>query len=532
MADTSETAKKSLFGQFPRTFWAANVMELFERGAYYGMNSVLAVYLTKQLHEGGLGFDKGSVGFLQACVYALTYIFPILGGALAERFGYRKMLVVAFSFMTAAYFALFSVTSYGLVFLFLLLMATGSGLFKPIISGTIARTTTDENSGFGFGVYYWSINLGAFIAPGVITIFSAAEIPTKYIFMASAIYVGLMYLPVALLYKEPPRPESTKGLKEFVSGMFLVLRDSRFMLMIFIYSTFWILYFQNFGTVLWYLDAFIDKAPVTNAMNFVLDYTVNLVWVNLAGKEPARIAFGVEHVTQINAGTIVLLQVIVSRIVKDLKALPTMIAGILFGAVGFAILALTNSAWLFILGIAVFSIGEMTCHPKYYSYIGIVAPQDKKAIYMGYAFFYGIIGSGVGSNAGAVAYEYFAGPGPYAVGGGGVIKPLWWICAGLGLCSCLLMLAYNAIFAKDTPQTNRLARIVVGFVYGLLIVAGGVVAWKVLSTDPIAWKHVVTSTIMIVIGLGGLALTLTGAGEGGFSDGGGKKDEPEGETRD
>ena len=127
------------------------------------------------------------------------------------------------------------------------------------------------------------------------------------------------------------------------------------------------------------------------------------------------------------------------------------------------------------------------------------------------------------SNAGAVAYEYFAGPGPHAIGGGGVMKPLWWICAGLGLCSCLLMVAYNAIFAKDTPQTNRLARIVVGFVYGLLVVAGGVVAWKVLSTDPIAWKHVVTSSIMIVIGLGGLALTVTGAGEGGLSSGSDEK---------
>jgi dipeptide/tripeptide permease len=509
MAERTE-AKRSLLGSFPVTFWAACIMELFERAAYYGMNSILAIYLTKKMSEGGLGFAKESVGFLQACVYALTYIFPILGGALAERFGYRRMLVVAFSFMTAAYAALFTVDTYVLVFLLLLLMATGSGLFKPIISGTIARTTTQENSGFGFGVYYWSINLGALLAPLVVTGLASAEVPTRWIFAASAAYVGLMFLPVALMYREPPRPESTKGLREFVSGMFLVLRDSRFMLMIFIYSTFWILYFQNFGTVLWYLREYIDKTPVTEAMNLGLDCTVNLVAVSLMGRSPVRVVFGPELVTSINAGTIVLLQFVVSRIVKDRAALPTMIVGIVFGAAGFLILALTSSAWMFVLGIAVFSIGEMTCHPKYYSYIGIVAPQDKKAIYMGYAFFYGIIGSGVGSNAGAVAYEYL-------VAHGGSVKPLWWVCAGLGVGSSLLMLAYNAIFARDTPATNRLARIVVGFVYGLLVVAGAVVAWKVLGTEPVAWKHVVTSTIMILIGIGGLALTLTGKGEGGFS---------------
>jgi len=56
--------------------------------------------------------------------------------------------------------------------------------------------------------------------------------------------------------------------------------------------------------------------------------------------------------------------------------------------------------WLFIAGISIFSIGEMTAHPKYYSYVGLVAPQDKKAVYMGYAFLYGVFGSLIGSSFG------------------------------------------------------------------------------------------------------------------------------------
>ena len=40
-----------------------------------------------------------------------------------------------------------------------------------------------------------------------------------------------------------------------------VLGDARFMLMIVVYSGFWILYFQNFGSVLWYLRDFVDRAP-------------------------------------------------------------------------------------------------------------------------------------------------------------------------------------------------------------------------------------------------------------------------------
>jgi dipeptide/tripeptide permease len=43
-----------LFRDFPRVFWIANLMELFERAAYYGLNSVLAVYLTGSRESGGL----------------------------------------------------------------------------------------------------------------------------------------------------------------------------------------------------------------------------------------------------------------------------------------------------------------------------------------------------------------------------------------------------------------------------------------------------------------------------------------------
>ena len=178
---------------FPRTFWIANVMELFERAAYYGMNSVLAVYLTRSVAEGGRGFAEQDVGLLTGVVYAATYVLPILGGALADRYGYRRMLMVAFSLLATGYFATGFMSSYAMVFLALLLMATGSGLFKPVISGTIARSTDETNSTFGFGIYYWMINVGAFLAPLVVIVLKGFS--WKYVFMASSLYTALMLLP-------------------------------------------------------------------------------------------------------------------------------------------------------------------------------------------------------------------------------------------------------------------------------------------------------------------------------------------------
>ncbi|MBI5020124.1 MAG: MFS transporter [Ignavibacteriales bacterium] len=485
-----ENKPPSLLRSFPKVFWVSNIMELFERAAYYGLNSVLAIYLTNSISEGGLGFSEQSVGFLQSLIYACTYVIPILGGALADRYGYRRMLIVAFAFLSAGYFISGNMSAYGAVFASLLVMATGAGLFKPIISGTLARTTNESNSGFGFGIYYWMINLGAFLAPLAVSYMKGFS--WNYVFIASSLYTALMFIPTLFFYKDPPKPSSTKTLKEVLGGMAMVLGDARFMLMIFVYSGFWILYFQNFGSVLWFLRDFIDVAPINNAFASI--------GINLK--------FDSEHVTVINAGTIILLQVIVSRIVKNTKPLSTMVAGIFIGTLGFVCLAFASNVWIFIIGIAVFSIGEMTAHPKYYSYIGLVAPADKKAVYMGYAFLYGVIGSLVGSNLGGLMYESMLKP---LVGQTGVesdIKTFWLIFAGLGIVAMLGLIIYNRFLAHETPRANKISKQIMFVIYLGLIILGGWFSYDALMGELIAYKTLVQATIMFIIGGGGIWISI------------------------
>ncbi|MCC6131167.1 MAG: MFS transporter [Acidobacteria bacterium] len=488
----SQQEKRGLLSSFPRVFWVANVMELFERAAYYGMNSVLAVYLTNSVEKGGLGFTENSVGFLQSLVYACTYVIPILGGALADRYGYRRMLLFAFSLMTAGYFLSGQVSAYGIVFASLLLLAVGAGLFKPIISGTIARTTTEENSGFGFGVYYWMINLGAFLAPLVVSYLKGFK--WSYVFTASAVYCALQLLPALFLFKDPPKPPNSKSLKDVLAGAALVLGDARFMLMIVIYSGFWILYFQNFGSVLWYLRDFIDPAPLN-------DFFANVLRIPLK--------FDSEHVTVVNAGTIILLQVFVSRIVKNWKALPTMVTGIAIGALGFLCLAASKSIWVFVLGIAVFSIGEMTAHPKYYSYVGLVAPKDKTAVYMGYAFLYGVVGSLVGSSFGGALYDAWLKPIVGKQGIDATLRSFWLVFVVLDVVALLGLLAYNHFFSTDTPESNARARQLMIVGYALILIAGCFFLYRgAFAGSEIVYRTVVQAVIMLGLGGGGLAISF------------------------
>lgn len=426
--DEANKVKKGFKG-FSKNFWTVIVMEFFERGSYYGVMSVLSVYLVMKTGEGGLGFSKESVGVIKSTITPLLYLLPIISGAIAERFGYRRVLMFAFAVMSTGYFLTSTVTSYGLVFLSLLLMVLGAGFFKPLISGTIARETDESNSTLGFGIFYWSINLGAFIFPLILVPYLKG-ISWSYIFIMAAIGTGWLLILNIFVYKEPSKPESTKNIFEVLKGIILVLRDFRFVVMIVIYSMFWILYFQMFDTVLWYLTEHVDMTPVNILVNkFLSLFIENPNW-----------KFDPEHVTVINAGTIIALQLIVSNIVKNTKALPTMIVGIALGTLGMGILAISMHAWVFIVGIVIFSIGEMTAHPKFISYVGLIAPPDKKALYLGYSFLYGVIGSGIGGILGANLYVRFV---------DGMNRPdlLWLIFSFIGVIAIIALLLYNKFLA-------------------------------------------------------------------------------------
>jgi dipeptide/tripeptide permease len=381
---------------FPRNFWVVISMEFFERGSYYGVMSVLSIYLVLDKAQGGLGFSKESIGVIKSVIQPLLYFLPILSGAIAEQIGYRKTLFFAFAVMSTGYFLTGLATSYTLVFLSLVFMALGAGVFKPIISGTIARETTEENSTLGFGIYYWAINLGAFIFP-LILIPWLKSYSWSYIFFMAAIGTGWLLILNLIGYREPQKKESSNAIRDIFLNAAIVLKDFRFLLMIFIYSGFWILYFQMFDSVLWYLKEHVDMTSVNYVVNSILGiFIANPTW-----------KFDAEHVTVINALTIIVLQIWVSNFVKDKKPLPTMIGGMALGTIGMAVLAISPNGWVFLAGMIIFSLGEMTAHPKFMSYVGLIAPPDKKAIYQGYGFLYGVLGSGIGGILGAKMYVLF-----------------------------------------------------------------------------------------------------------------------------
>ena len=212
--------------------------------------------------------------------------------------------------------------------------------------------------------------------------------------------------------------------------------------------------------------------------------------------------------TVINAGTIILLQVLVSRIVKEKPALPTMVTGMLIGGIGFLLLASSHNAWVFVAGIAVFSLGEMTAHPKYYSFVGLVAPADRKAVYMGYAFLYGVFGSLLGSNLGAFLYTRMLKPVVGTPEAFATTRMFWLMFAVLDVIAAVGLILFARAFTADTPDTRRRARTVMSGVYALILLVGFGFFYAAVSSSPAQYRTLVQSIIFLALGAGGLIVSL------------------------
>ena len=376
-------------------------MELFERMAYYGMFNVLALYMTGPQIGGSLGFSKTSAGFMMGIYTFLLYMLPLLGGAFAERYGYKKTFVISLSVLSLAYFSLSFAKDYWLVFLVLTAVAVGGALFKPTLTGTISRSTNESNSSLGFGIYYLLVNIGSFCAPFIASYLRIMS--WNYVFYASAIWVALMLLPALFVYKEPKEhlDADKSGVLKVFKDSFLVMKDLRFMLLILIFSGFWLVYFQLFFTMPIFLQNYVSTVPL---LEFVanISSSLHLPFQSMlqdrllsieAGKILVSEAIPPEIMIGINAGTIIVLQLVVSRLTEKIKPLTAIIAGIFITALSMFLTGISVNAWIIVLAIFALAIGEMSASPRFLQYVGSSAPKDKVALFLGYGF----IPTGVGS---------------------------------------------------------------------------------------------------------------------------------------
>jgi dipeptide/tripeptide permease len=404
---------------FEPAFWVANITELFERLAYYGASAVLAIYLSEQLH-----FSKELTGWMIGIFGFVVWLLPVLGGALADRFGFRNALLFAYLVMTVGYFLLGSLAApwmraarhalgdKWLVLGILMIPALGPAVVKPCVAGTTARASAENVRSIGYSIYYTLVNIGGTFGP-IMAWFVRKQLGLGIanVFRVSALSVFLMFCVTLVFFREPTRSgeQQVESVRAAIKNMAVVLGNFRFVLFLVIFSSFYIVFWQEFVSAPLFLRGYVD--PNANA----------------------------DLILSIDALTVICFQILVSYLTRRIPAFPAMTLGLLISSLSWLIVAVHPTTVGMIGSLVVLAFGEMTQSARYYEYISRLAPPGQQGLYMGYAFL-------------PIAIGYFiAGPlGGYLLHQFGDIwhrpQQMWWVVTGVGVTGAVLMLTYDRVF--------------------------------------------------------------------------------------
>ncbi len=392
------TSQTNIFKKFPQTFWIANTIELFERFAWYGFFMLFANYLTRSSDVGGLEFSQSQKGIIMGVGTGILYFLPVITGAIADKWGYKKVLLLSFVIYASAFILIPQFDTFTGVFLIYLYLAIGAALFKPVISATIAKTTNDETSSIGFGIFYMMVNLGSFLGPLLTLAFKGSSY--DIVFYISAAIISLNFILV-LFYTEPKHEVNTDPFgKTFVSigkNIITVFTDFKFVLFLIIVSGFWTMYLQLFFMLPVFIEQWVDTS------SWVAFFAENIPFI--VNNYSIGNQLDPEFITNFDAMFIVLFQVMISSIIMRWKALSVMVSGFIISTIGLSLTMITQNPVFIITFLFVFAVGEMTSSPKITEYIGRIAPADKKALYMGYSFIPMFIGNILAGIVSGPVYE-------------------------------------------------------------------------------------------------------------------------------
>jgi len=410
---------------FERPFWVANITELFERLSYYAAFASLARYL----HE-ALKFPVQQASSLTGLFGGLVWFMAAFGGTVADRLGFRRALSLAYLILSCSYFVLGSLGSpwlgplrdhmplIVLVSVVLALPALGIALVKPAVVGTTARASKENVRSIGYSIYYTLVNIGGAAGPYVAS-WVHRHMSVENVFRVAAGSVFLMFFAVLIFFREPKRSGDvqTASLGQSLRNFGTVLGNPRFMLFLFIFSGYWIVYWQEFIILPLYVHDYINPNTDTEFM-LITGPLVVIAFTMLLNLSMQKVA----PFRAITLGTLV-------------------------SAVAWILLIIHPSVAMAYATLVVVAVGEIIQSPRYYEYISRLAPPGQQGTYMGFAFLPIGIGSLIAGWFGGKLIHHF---------GEVTHQPekMWWAVIAVGVLTALLLWIYDRVVMPSEAQTK------------------------------------------------------------------------------
>jgi len=245
------------------------------------------------------------------------------------------------------------------------------------------------------------VNIGAFFGP-IVTLFFTKD-SYDIVFQRSAAVIAFNFV-LLLLYKEPGREKTKTTFYEIIQQAFgniwKVILDFKFLLFLIIVAGFWTMYNQLFFTLPVFIEQWVDT---TGMYAFFAEY-IPFISTHYATNGIMK----AEFITDFDALYIIGFQIIISTMIMKWKPLKSMTIGFIINSIGMALTLYTQNVVFLMVSMFVFAIGEMMGSPKITEYIGLIAPKDKKALYMGFSFIPVFIGNFFAGIVSGSVYQYLS----------------------------------------------------------------------------------------------------------------------------
>lgn len=370
-------------------FWICGGMEMVERLAFYGVRQLASLYGTDAVKNGGLGLTSGDIGIILGVWLLVQGLVPVFTGGLSDRLGYKETIAASTVLKIIGYLVMAWFVSFWGFFVGSVVLAVGTGVFKPGIQGTVAKAANRKNSAVAWGIFYQTVNIGGFLGP--VLAGYLRQLSWDYVFYACALIISLNFL-LLLTYKEVDKDDRLAHRAKVKSGevkesnlvidswreftkptvLWFMLLFTGWWFMMYLYWDLGPLYFRDWVDTSVLVKTFWgDGTPGAFARRF---------WV--MDVEGTRIM--PEGMINLNSLMIMVFCFLVAGYSARLKAANSMAIGTVFASAAFLLIGGMNVAWFMVIGVVVFSLGEMLASPKSLEFLGNIAPDSKKAMYLGF----------------------------------------------------------------------------------------------------------------------------------------------------
>lgn len=354
--------------RFPPTFWHANVSELCERAAYYGVFITLLRYLNIEV-----GFTDVEAGWISGAFAGILYFLPTFMGIMADKIGFKQALIVAFSLLTAGYALLGLYQLKVTAIAALVLIMFGGAIIKPVISGTVAKCSDAAHRARAFSIFYQVVNIGAFGGKALAGDLND-RLGLRYINFYAAGMTIIALVWVILLYKNVDTKGTGKTMREALAGLVKVMGNFRFLALILIVAGFWAIQGQLYASMPTYMERLLGEGTKPE-------------W--LANINPLVVIIFVVPVTQLVHRFKAENAIAIGLFIIPLTALSMGISPHVQARFGSSItlfggISLHPITLMMIIGIGLQGLAECFLSPKFLEYASKQAPEGEVGLYLGY----------------------------------------------------------------------------------------------------------------------------------------------------